>query len=127
MRHPSENNFNLFSSLLLGGLGVGLLLIPNLLNIVPQAPVQVVMGLGVICFAAALYLQISLVLPFSNLQIYVGQGMAGALLLLVSGLYARNGFWMEAISLFFVSITQISFIFISTSKRLAEFEILNFL
>lgn len=127
MRHPSENNFDLFSSLLLGGMGVSLLLIPDLLNIIkPDQPAEVVIVIGILCFVTALYLQISAVLSLSNIQIHLGQSVAGFLLLLFSVLYLRNGFWMEAILLFITSIFQFSFIFISTSGRLIEFDILHF-
>lgn len=126
MRHPSENNFNLFSSLLLGGMGVSLLLIPDVLNIVtPNQPAEVIILLGAICFITALYLQVSSVLPFSNFQIHIGQSMAGFLLLLFSALYARNGFGMEAILLLITGCTQFLFIFISSSNRFFEVDILH--
>lgn len=127
MRHPSENNFNLFSSLLLGGMGVSFLLIPDILNIVtPNQPTETVLLIGIVCFTIALYLQISLVLPFSNFQIQFGQVIAGVFLLLFSALYLINGLWMEAILLFFTGLTQFVFLFIATSNRFSEFDILNF-
>lgn len=127
MRHPSENNFNLFSSLLLGGIGVSLLLLPDILNITkPKISTDGVLLVGIICFTIALYLQISLVLPLSNFQIQFGQVVAGIFLLLLSVLYLINGLWVEAILLFVSGSTQFVFLFISTSNYFSEFDILNF-
>jgi len=127
MRHPSENNFNIFASLLLGGIGVSLLLIPRLLNIVtPSQPVWLVMALGITSFAIALLLQTLTVLSLSTWRVRLTQGISSVLLILFSILYLDNGFWIEAAILFFTGLMQIVLIFISTSTRFFGFDILNF-
>jgi HD-GYP domain-containing protein (c-di-GMP phosphodiesterase class II)/putative methionine-R-sulfoxide reductase with GAF domain len=127
MRHPSENNFNIFASLLLGGMGVSLLLIPRLLNIVtPSQPIWLVMVLGIISFAIALLLQTLTVLNLPTWRARLTQGISSALLILFSILYLNNGFWVEAAILFCAGLMQVVLIFISTSTQFSNFDILNF-
>ncbi|MBL8100601.1 MAG: GAF domain-containing protein [Anaerolineales bacterium] len=127
MRHPSENNFNIFASLLLGGMGVSLLLIPNLLNIV--APYQsnlMVMVLGVVSFAMALALQALAVTGWFSWHARLIQVFSSLLFILFSVLYFQNNFWMEATVLFFVGLMQLALIVIFTSPRFFGFDVLNF-
>jgi len=59
MKHPSETNLNVFGSLLLGGIGTILLLIPIHLGITSSLlPDWALVLLGSVCFASALALQI---------------------------------------------------------------------
>ncbi|MBL8050005.1 MAG: GAF domain-containing protein [Anaerolineales bacterium] len=127
MRHPSENNFNIFSSLLLGGIGVSLLLIPGLLNIVtPNQPVLVVMILGGVSFATALLLQTLTVANWSIWRARFLQAFSSFLLILFAALYLRNNFWVEGAILFFAGLMQFVLIFISASTRFNGFDALNF-
>lgn len=127
MRHPSENNFNIFSSLLLGGIGVSLLLIPRLLNIIsPSQPVWGVMFLGIASFITALLLQTFIVVNWVPWRARLVQLISSFLLILFTILYIRNGFWVEATILFCVGLMQIALAFINFKfTRYLGFDALN--
>lgn len=126
MCHSSENNFNFFTSLLLGGIGVSLLLIPGALNLTtPTSPVIIIL-LGVTCFTTALLLQMSSILTWALWRRRLFQSISTVLLLLFSILYWTNGFAIGTIIFFVAGFIQLILIFNSASPILFEFDILNF-
>lgn len=127
MRHPSENSFNIFASLILGGLGVSLLLIPRALNIIStHQSIFGMMILGAVSFAVALLLQTLNVLNWPARKARGLQLFSSVLLIVFSILYFRNGFWMEATLLTCAGLVQCTLIFISSSPRFFSFDALNF-
>ncbi len=96
MKHPGENNLNVFFSILLGGIGVCVLLIPSHLRLInTNQPNLGFATLGVVCFAAALSLQIVLVLDAPAGRSRVIQALSIILLLVLARLYIQNGYVVE--------------------------------
>lgn len=127
MRHPFESRFSIFASLLLGGLGVSLLLIPGAVNIVtPNQPIWVITVFGLVSYAVALMLQITAVMQISLWQHRAIQFFSSILLILFALLYANFGFWMESTVLACASLIQLVLLLVSTSNRLDNFDYLNF-
>jgi putative nucleotidyltransferase with HDIG domain len=108
MKHPSETNLNVFGSLLLGGIGTILLLIPVHLGITNSLlPDWALVLLGSICFAAALALQIISSLNVPLMRARVIQILAIVLLIFSGTVYQQNRFIMEGGVLFIIGIMQV--------------------
>lgn len=126
MKHPSESNFNIFTSLLLGGMGICLLLIPEVTRIANTAqPNWVFILPGAACFIVALSLQIITILPVPVRRIKLFQALSAVLLIVLARAYQINGFIAEGSVFYIAGIVQVIFIF-SLSKRLGNIDILTF-
>jgi len=106
MKHPSESHFNIYASLLLGGIGLSLILIPEQTRIVslPQ-PAWVFFVPGTACFILALCLQVITLLPLPQRKARIYQFLSAALLIVLSSAYYQNGFVIEG-GVFFVCGVQ---------------------
>jgi putative nucleotidyltransferase with HDIG domain len=125
MKHPSENNLNVFASLLLGGIGANLLLVPAHLQISITNPVNwVFILLGGACFAAALSLQIVSVMRVSQKRVRLVQGLSILLLIVLARVYQQNEYFMEGAILLFTGVMQLAFI-LSPVNRFKHVDLLN--
>jgi len=125
MEHPSENNFNLFTSFLLGGMGISLLLIPGEIQAFPFDPLGWAFILpGIISFALALSLQIITILPVPNWRVILIQLLAGAFLLVFAWIYLQSGFAIEGGVFFISGIVQLV-ILLPISKRFPQIDLLS--
>lgn len=107
MKRPSENNFNLFASLLLGGLGIALMLVPVSTRIVDMdLPGWVFLIPGMACFIFALILQVNMLLPVPFRLAKLSQLLSAFLLIVVARVYHVHGFIEEAWVFLIVGIMQ---------------------
>jgi putative nucleotidyltransferase with HDIG domain len=107
MKHPSENDLNLFSSAVLGMLGVCLLLIPAHLRLIDASELNwFYFILGLSSFGAALSLQIISVLQAPQSRARFVQSVSILLLFVFAVLFLRAGYALEACVLFLAGIMQ---------------------
>ena len=108
MKHPAEKNFNIFVSLLLEGIGTGLIIMPSHLGITSEILPIVPLGiLGFSCFIIALLIQITTIWHVSNAQKMITQGIASFLLFIVSSLFVRNSQLVCAFSMLITGLVQL--------------------
>lgn len=127
MRVLSDHYFNIFSSLLLGGMGVSLVLVPSLFNVASNRPSLLTMALGIISFALALLLQTLAILNWTLWARRFIQTLSSVFLIFYSILYLYDKYWVEAAILCFAGCIQFILTFISTSTRSRDLELLNLL
>jgi putative nucleotidyltransferase with HDIG domain len=107
MKHPSENDLNLFSSALLGALGVCLLLIPSHLRIISANYLDwPYIFLGLSSFITALSLQIVSVLNVPQSRARITQSVAIVLLFIYAILFLKPGYILEGGVLFVAGLMQ---------------------
>jgi len=125
MKHPSENNFNIYASLLLGGMGISLILLPGQLRIIhlPQ-PAWVFFVPGTACFILALCLQIITLLPLDERKTRIYQSLSAALLIVLSRAYQQNGFDVEAGIFFIAGAMQLLF-FLPVVRRFNHLDLIS--
>ena len=112
MKHPSENNLNIFASFLLGGMGMYLLLIPESARIVHSGqPAWSLIFLGGACFILSLCLQVTTILPVPLRRVQVFQFLAAILLILFAKVYQQYGFIAEGSAFWIAGIAQILLLF----------------
>jgi putative nucleotidyltransferase with HDIG domain len=108
MKHPSENDINLFSSALLGALSVCLLLTPAHSRIVRTDDLDwffVILGLS--AFTTALSLQIVSILHARQSTGRVIQVVSAILLFIFTVLFAQAGYMLESVIIFFAGLMQL--------------------
>lgn len=125
MKHPHENSLNVFVSILLGGIGVGVLLIPAHLRLInTNQPNWGFILLGILCFISALSLHIISVLRVSLRWTRFLQGGSILLLLVFSRVYLQTGYFVEGAVLLLAAVVQVT-IFLSLSNRFPQIDLLN--
>ncbi len=123
MKQPTSHDLHAFSSMILGGIGTSLLLIPAEIKIVN--PINWLFGiLGLLCFATALSLQIMSVLSTSGKRSVVIKLSAAALLFIFTWVYWHSGFYLEGIVLFYTGVVVLILI-TPLDKFLTQINILN--
>ncbi|HNN13370.1 MAG TPA: GAF domain-containing protein [Anaerolineales bacterium] len=125
MKHPSESHFNIYASLLLGGIGLSLILIPEQTRIVslPQ-PAWVFFVPGTACFILALCLQVITLLPLPQRKARIYQFLSAALLIVLSSAYYQNGFVIEG-GVFFVCGVMQLFFFLPIARRFNHLDLVS--
>ena len=122
MKHPAEKNFNIFVSLLLEGIGTGLIIMPSHLGITSEILPIVPLGiLGFSCFIIALLIQITTIWHVSNTQKMITQGVASFLLFIVSSLFVRNSQLVCAFSMLITGLVQL-YILLPVSQRFKQID-----
>jgi putative nucleotidyltransferase with HDIG domain len=116
VKHPSENTLNVFASLLLGGVGIIILLLPNYLNADISSQSWQGMLFGAICFTTALLLQVISVMHVPKKQAKGIQGFSAFLLILCTVIYMRNRYAVEGIVPFTAAVAQIFLLFSSADR-----------
>ncbi|MDP1545444.1 MAG: GAF domain-containing protein [Anaerolineales bacterium] len=125
MKHPSEIKLNVFGSLLLGGIGTILLLIPVHLGIKNSIlPDWAFMLLGAVFFGFALSLQIISALNVPIKRARVIQWLAVLLIFLSARVYQQSGYSMEGGVLYIFGIMQAAVIAPGAS-RMKQFDFLE--
>lgn len=125
MKHPHENNLNIFTSILLGGLGVSTLLIPSHLRLInTNQPDWGFIVLGLICFVTALSLQIVSALRVPLKRTRVIQGFAILLLLIFSRVYLQNRYFVEGGALLVTALAQLV-VFLPLVRRIQHVNLLH--
>jgi putative nucleotidyltransferase with HDIG domain len=125
MKHPSENSLNMFASVLLGGIGAGLMLVPAHLGIISMGQGNWVLILpGAICFGTALLLQMVSVLRISLAKMRFVQSLSSLLLIGLAWVYRNNGYQMEGGILFFTGVMQLA-LMLPFINRYKQFDFLN--
>lgn len=117
MKHPSETNLNVFASLLLGGIGAILLLIPVQLGVTNSIlPDWGILLFGALFFGIALSLQIISALNLPTRRVRAIQILAIVLTLLSATVYQQSGFVMEGGTLYIIAIMQAAVIIPGISR-----------
>lgn len=107
MKHSAEKNFHIFISLFLGGIGVGLVLLPSHLAVtssLTSSLLHVVSGL--ICFFTALALQIHTAWELSSRKVFIIRGFALILLFVIGWMLIMGEQWVGAVTLFTAGLVQ---------------------
>lgn len=120
-KHPSENTLNVFASLLLGGMGALILLLPNYLNaMVGRSWLGILFGVA--CFTTALLLQVLSVLDVPPTRAKMLQGVSAVLLVTCTLIYMRSHYAVEGIIPFAAAAAQVTLLLISAD----QFKSINF-
>ena len=126
MKAPTETNFNIFTSLLLGGIGVSLLLTPSQAGIFTGSqPWWVLSILAFLMFVIAVALQIGSVVRDLERRIRIVQGISIILLIVLAEIYRQNGFFMAGMFLLVSGIVQF-FHILPLAHRFRQVDLLNF-
>ncbi|MBI3170489.1 MAG: GAF domain-containing protein [Chloroflexi bacterium] len=125
MKHPAENNFNIFVSLLLEGVGAGLIIVPSHLGITSEILSIVPLGiLGFSCFITALIIQITSVWHVPNARGMVIQGGAALLLFIISSLFLKNGQLVSAFSMLITGLVQL-YVLLPINQRFKQIDFVH--
>lgn len=128
MKHPSENDLNLFSSALLGTLGVGLLLIPAHFPIAHSDTSEwFFVLLGISAYTTALSLQMVSILHARESSARTTQAVAAILLFTLTVLFAQAGYVLESAVVFFAGLMLLAIVFsLGKHFRQIDFAALTF-
>jgi len=126
MKTPAEKNFHIFVSLLLEGVGAGMIIIPSHLAITREilSIVQLEI-LGFSCFIIALAIQLHCVWNLPKSREYVIQGI-GTILLFISGIVLfKSGQFVCAFSLIVTGVIQV-YVLLPFNKRYKQLDFVHF-
>jgi putative nucleotidyltransferase with HDIG domain len=115
VKHPAENTLNVFASLLLGGMGALILLLPNYLNAMIGRSWMGIL-FGVACFTTALLLQVFSVLDVPPKRAKILQGISATLLVTCTLIYMRSHYAVEGIIPFAAAVAQVILLFIGAEQ-----------
>lgn len=108
MKLPAEKNFNIFVSLLLEGIGAGLIIVPSHLGITSELlSIFPLVVLGFVCFAVALAVQIHCVWVMPRSREFIIQGIAAILLIIIGSLLVKSGQLVCAFAMLFSGVIQL--------------------
>jgi HD-GYP domain-containing protein (c-di-GMP phosphodiesterase class II)/putative methionine-R-sulfoxide reductase with GAF domain len=120
MKQPAEKNFNILISLLLEGLGVGLILVPSHLNLTNSGfPVALHGFVGLLCFFSGLSLQVISVWNVSKIKTLLIKVLACILLIAAGGMILERGQPIGAFTFFAAGAMQL-FLFSPVPERLHQ-------
>lgn len=107
MNPSTEKNFHVFISLLLGGLGVSLALVPSHLGAANGTTIALMHGVtGLVSFFTALSLQIHTVWELSRRKVLIIQVFSLTQLIVTGWMLVLGKHWVGAISLFTAGLVQ---------------------
>lgn len=123
MKHPAEKNFNILISLLLEGLGVGLILIPGHLNLSNSGlPVALHGFVGLMCFSSGLSLQVISVWNISKRKTLLIKVLACILLIAAGAMILERGQPIGAFAFFVAGAMQL-FLFLPLTERFHQIDV----
>jgi putative nucleotidyltransferase with HDIG domain len=125
MKQPAEKNFNIFVSLLLEGVGAGLIIIPSHLGMTSALfPASVLVIMGLSCFITAVAIQVVAVWSISKVRTYITHAIAVLLLILMGIFLFRSHQLIAAIALLVSAMMQL-YILLPLSERFKQVDFAN--
>jgi len=125
MKRPAEKNFNIFVSLLLEGVGAGLVIIPGHLGITGERfPFWKINILGFSCFVVALLIQIALVWNLPKKRDVSIRAISSILLFVSGGVLLKSGQPISAFALLLTGIVQ-CYILLPLNERSKKIDFTN--